>query len=849
MATSTRKKRKQIAQYAHPDKERVNNPPAGLVTAESDPDLGERATWRHDPHIDPELSWTGKAERTSFDMPTVSLHVHERIDPKTIIRAVRKEDSERQQIGLFEERRPFREAVEFYKHRDNWSNRLIAGDSLLVMNSLLQKESMAGKVQMVYFDPPYGIKYGSNFQPFVNKREAKDGKDEDLSVEPEMIKAFRDTWELGIHSYLTYLRERLLLAHELLHDSGSVFVQIGDENVHRVGMILDEIFGAGNRVATITFATTSGSSTAHLPQIADYIIWCAKDKKQLKYRQLFEELTRAEIIELFSSYVGIELADGTTRKPTKEERFDPDKHLPQGARIYQRTSLDSQGESTTGRSESFEWQGTTYPCTKGRQWSVSHRALERLGELKRLEAMEEQRKIRWKKYEDEVPGRRISNIWPAQMYPSSKRYVVETATQAIARCLLMSTDPGDLVLDITCGSGTTAYTAEQWGRRWITCDTSRIAITLAKHRLMTAHFDYYKLRYSEEGVGSGFEHEKVNTYSPKILADGDPPKTIDLYDRPLKDSARARVTGPFTVEAVPAPYVKSIDESSSEHERSEAPSDLSIARSGETRRQHEWRDELQKCGVRGKNGQQIKFSRVEPLSCRHLHADAETLSGNGSKPARAVIAFGPEHAPLGAPQVDAALGEAESLRPKPAMVIFAAFQFDPEAAKDIDETKWPGVALLKAQMNADLHTDDLKKKRSSNESFWLIGQPDARLEQIRSGADTGKWIVEVHGFDYFDITENKVVSGNTDTIVSWMLDTDYDGRSLYPHQVFFPMPGQKNDWRDLAKNIKAEIDEELMDVYTGTVSLPFELGERQRVAVKIIDHRGTESLRVLEKPK
>ena len=850
MTTGTRKKRKEIAQYAHSDKERVNNPPAGLVTAESDPDFGEKTTWRYDPHLDPQLDWAGKAERDRFDVPAVSLHVHERIDPKTIIRAVRRESSEEQQIGLFEERRPFREAVEFYKHRDNWSNRLIAGDSLLVMNSLLQKESMAGKVQMVYFDPPYGIKYGSNFQPFVNKREAKDGKDEDLSVEPEMIKAFRDTWELGIHSYLTYLRDRSLLARDLLHESGSIFVQIGDENVHRVSMILDEVFGAENRMATITFATTAGAATVHLPQVADYLLWYTKDKKQVKYRQLYEHLTRSEILEFFSPFGndGIELADGTTRKPTDAERFDPDKNIPDGARIYRRTALDSQGISTTGRSEPFVWRGRTFHCGANRHWSISHKGLARLEELGRLEALEEQATLNWKKYEDEVPGRRISNVWPAQMYAKVKRYVVETSTRTITRCLLMATDPGDLALDITCGSGTTAYVAEQWGRRWITCDTSRIAITLAKHRLMTAHFDYYRLRHPEEGIGSGLEYERVNTYSPKILAEDAPPKTVDLYDRPIKETGTARVTGPFTIEAVPAPYVESIDRLG-ENEPPEIANDSSISRSGETRRQQEWRDELEKSGVRGKSGQQIKFSRVEPLPCRYLHADAETLPDNGSKPTRAVISFGPEHAPLGPQQVDASISEAESLRPKPAMVIFAAFQFDPEAAKDIDEAKWPGVTLLKAQMNADLHTDDLKKNRSSNESFWLVGQPDARLEQVRSGENTGKWTVEVHGFDYFDIQKNEVVSGDTDTIVTWMLDTDYDGRSLYPRQVFFPMSGQKNDWRDIAKNLKAEIDEELMEVYTGTVSLPFEFGERQRVAVKIIDHRGTESLRVLEKPR
>ena len=854
-------KGKPVEQYAHTDKKRVNNPQVGLVTPEADPDRGEKKVWQYDLHLDPQLQWTGKAEQASLEVPTVSLHVHERIDPKTIIEAVRKSHDDGGQKSLFEERKPLREAIEFYKHRDNWSNRLVAGDNLLVMNSLLEKESMAEKVQMIFFDPPYGIKYGGNFQPFVNKLDVKDGKDEDLSTEPEMIKAFRDTWELGIHSYLKYLRDRLLLARDLLHESGTVFVQIGDENVHRVSMVLDEIFGAENRVATISFATTSGSSTAYLPQVADYLLMYAKNKKQVKYRQLYEPLTRAEIVDYFNWHVMVDLVDGTCRKPTLGERFDPDRNLPKGARIYRRTGLDSQGVSTTGRSDPFEWDGRMFHCGRKRQWSISHEGLNRLGELGRLESLEGQTSLMWKRYEEEVPGRRISNVWPAQMYPSNKRYIVETSTKAIQRCMLMTTDPGDLVLDITCGSGTTAYVAEQFGRRWITCDTSRVALALVKQRLMTASFEYYKLAHPDEGIGSGFEYKAVETFSPKILAEGAPPDKIFLYDQPLKENGKVRITGPFTVEAVPAPYAKnavSVDELKQDVEKGGV-GDATVTRSGETLRQSELRDELLRCGVRGKGGQRLTFNRVEPLPCKYLHAESEVRSINSgdsgidesqeidSEPIRAVISFGPEHAPLEPRQVELALEEAGTLRPKPKYIIFVAFQFDPEAAKDIDETDWPGVTLLKVQANTDLQTKDLKRGSSSNESFWLIGQPDVCLQQIRRGEYIGKWQVIVRGFDYFNPVTGEVESGNERRIAVWMLDTDYDGRSLYPRQVFFPMSGSREGWNKLAKNLKAEVDEDLISAYTGTISLPFDLGERQRVAIKIVDDRGIESMKIVER--
>ena len=446
----------------------------------------------------------------------------------------------------------------------------------------------------------------------------------------------------------------------------------------------------------------------------------------------------------------------------------------------------------------------------------------------------------------------------------------------------MTTDPGDLVFDPTCGSGTTAFVAEQWGRRWITCDTSRVALTLAKQRLMTAVFDYYELAHPSEGVGSGFKYKTVPHVSLKSIAnnpdirEGMSRERIDaaiarhapqetLYDQPFVDRKKHRVSGPFTVEAVPAPAVKSVEDllegappACAEASAGRQPADASIARSGETLRQGEWRDELLRAGIRGKAGQHIRFARLEPLpGCRHLHADGETRPndagadqvrevGAASEVQRIVVAFGPEHAPLEQRQVAQAIEEAQTLVPKPKLIVFAAFQFDPEAAKDIDETHWPGVTLLKAQMNADLLTDDLKKKRASNESFWLIGQPDVQVQRIAKGEDKGKLRVSVHGFDYYNTKTGGIESGGEDKIAVWLLDTDYDGRSLYPRQVFFPMAGAKEGWARLAKNLKAEIDEELIEAYRGTVSLPFEPGAHRRIAVKIVDDRGIESLKVTE---
>lgn len=973
----------QVLSYRHPDR-RVNNPEVGLVNADSDPEQ-PKTRWAYDPHLDPALQfdsaraqaealiddalagddpaamrraletlrrmsapylqWTGKAERTQFEVDTVSLHVHERIDAMSILSAVSQRQNATKkgastagisraggqkqpyfQPGLFEapfESVPLRTALDFYKHDRGWANRLVAGDSLLVMNSLLQKEGMAGRVQMIYIDPPYGIKYGSNFQPFVGKRDVKDRSDADLTQEPEMIKAFRDTWELGIHSYLTYLRDRLLLARELLSESGSVFVQISDENLHHVREIMDEILGAQNAVGTITFKKTSGAGspsggTQVLAKVSDYLVWYAKDAEKVKYRQLYRD--KALDGSGGSGYAMVQEPSGQRRRLRNDEQtlegvFTPD-------------NLTSQ---SSGGPQVFEWtfDGQVFAPQKS-GWKTTQTGMQRIHASRRLYAAGNT--LRYVRFFNDFAAFPINGLWDDTTtagFGDPKSYVVQTNSKVIERCLLMTTDPGDLVLDPTCGSGTTAYVAEKWGRRWITCDTSRVAITLAKQRLMTASFDYYQLRYPHEGLKGGFIYKTVPHVTLKSIANNaeidaiyerlhpgiatalaalnaalqthapfvpypvteggrkgqklvlglpgqelqewevpferpaDWPAALQaplaafhaarqkmqaemdrsiaanadsetLYDRPELAKDKLRVTGPFTVEAVPFPTVLSLEEHLPRTEQG-LEADLSIARSGNTQRQHAWRDELLKTGIRGKGGQMLKFAELEVLpGAACLHASGHLDTGE-----RVVVSFGPEHGALEQRQVEQALNEAGELFPRPKMIVFCAFAFDPEAAKDIDALK--GITALKAQMNTDLLTDDLKKARSSNQSFWLMGQPDVDLRQTADGL----WVVEVNGFDYFDTAKGELVSGGKGKIAAWSLDTDYDGRSLFPHQFFFPMAGKDEGWMKLKKNIRAELDETLLQQFTGTVSLPFEAGENRTVAVKIVDDRGIESLKIM----
>ena len=816
-----------VESYSHKGKKRKNNPPVGLVSTATDK-LNGRTRYQHDPHIDPYLSWAGKAEGMVFEVQNVSLHIHERIDPKRIIKAfLKKKEPRERQLELFgqpDNDPPLNKAIDFYRHEQDWTNRLIAGDSLLVMNSLLKKEGMASKVQMIYVDPPYGIKYNSNFQPFVNKTMVKD-RDEDIPAEPEMIQAFRDTWELGVHSYLTYMKARIVLAKELLSETGSIFVQISDENLHHIREILDEVFGPQNFVSLIAYRTSVPLKSTGLPGICDYIVWYAKDNSRKKYRDLF----RPREVGEGTVYTSVELPDGTRRKMTTEERANPSV-VPKGSRIFCTDNLVSSGYTPTCIFP-FTYKGKTYEPTSGKSWKTNLEGMNVLAKASRLDASG--KTLRYIGYVDEYPVMKITNLWTDVKGETDKIYVVQTATKVVQRCMLMATDPGDLIFDPTCGSGTTAYVAEEWGRRWITCDTSRVSITLAKQRLMAAIFDYYELAHPSEGIRSGFRYETVPHVTIGSIANDEPSKQEVLYDRPSVAKGTLRVTGPFTVEAVPCLRVRPFDGSEPRIESASA----QLSRTGETSRQAEWRDELKATGIRAVGGKALAFSRIEPMvATRFLHAEGEILEPNGTT-RRAYISFGPNFGPLEQRQVEEALKEARAFKPAPDFVIFAAFHFDPEAAKDIDLINWPGTKILKAQMSVDLLTKDLRKSRSSSHSYWLIGQPDVEVKKQKDGT----YRIRVNGFDYYDPISGEIISKGTKHIAMWFLDTDYDERSLYPDQVFFPEGDSKRDWTRLAKALNGEVNEELLEQFADVESLPFSAGESRRVGVKIIDNRGIES--------
>jgi adenine-specific DNA-methyltransferase len=556
---------------------------AGFVPDEVTPPV----RYPRDPSLDPQLVWRGKDEQDSADLevPSVPIYVQEKVVPRAIVEDLRRAGPvEDDAPSLFDDfdGLDFGDKVDFYAHEANWSNRMILGDSLLAMTSLAEREGLRGKVQMIYLDPPYGIRFGSNWQVSTRKRDVKDGKVEDATRQPEQVKAFRDTWELGIHSYLAYLRDRLVVARELLTESGSCFVQIGDENVHLVRTLMDEVFGSENFVSMITFKKTSGAGsfsggTTVLAATSDYLLWYCRDNERTKYRTVYRQK-----LDESGQYSWID--DGDVRRRANSpsaagRRFRPSPLTSETTRSGQTTvfPVDLGGRTLTPR--------------KG-GWKTNRTGMERLKQADRL--LSTGNTLSYVRYIDDFPAVPFTNLWEdtqASGFGDSKTYVVQTNTKVIERCLLMTTDPGDLVLDPTCGSGTTAYVAEQWGRRWITTDTSRVALTLARTRLMSAKLPYYLLADTPEGrrkeaelaglprgssaetradVRKGFVYKRVPHVTLKSIAnnpdirEGMSRQEIDaaiarhadselLYDQPYEDKARVRVAGPFTVESL-APH-------------------------------------------------------------------------------------------------------------------------------------------------------------------------------------------------------------------------------------------------------------------------------------------------------
>ncbi|KXK14701.1 MAG: Adenine specific DNA methylase Mod [Armatimonadetes bacterium OLB18] len=507
--------------YSKDEATRKNIPESGMVDyAPKTESRKPKSEYCWDPRESPQLVWAGKAglnkveveEQASLEVPLVNLHIHERVSTEAILRSVQRKDAQR---SLFADPElDFQKEIQFYKHDVDWSNRMILGDSLLVMNSLLEREGMRGQVQCIYMDPPYGIKYASNFQPRIDQRDVKDGKDEDLTREVMQVQAFRDTWELGVHSYLTYLRDRLLLSRELLKDEGSIFVQIGDENVHRVRCLMDEVFGEENFCAQIAFFKTTSQTSSLAAATVDYLIWYGKDREKIKFRQVHAEKTIQT--DKAGVYTWLELSDGSRRRMIPEERAGV-KDIPPGARVFR---LDNMTSQSGGETTSFpvDMNGKRLSSGKG-FWKTNRAGMDRLKSSNRITPSGIS--LAYIRYIDDFAAYPYANLWTdtgTGSFTEDKSYAVQTAEKVVSRCLLMTTDPGDLVLDPTCGSGTTAYVAEQWGRRWITMDTSRVALAIARHRLMTAAFDYYKLRHPTSGVSGGFVYKTVPHITLKSIA-------------------------------------------------------------------------------------------------------------------------------------------------------------------------------------------------------------------------------------------------------------------------------------------------------------------------------------------
>ncbi len=527
MATKTKKAKEtaSVDSIHHKDK-RANIPTEELRDfVAPDEKAPKTMLYPRDPSLDPQLVWKGKDEQDAEDLavPVVPIYIQEKIHPQALIEYVRAHaagNKEEVQASLFADFNgiKFEDYIEFYQHGQNWSNRMILGDSLLVMASLAEKEGLKGKVQMIYMDPPYGIKFGSNWQVSTRKRDVKDGKAEDLTRQPEQIRAFRDTWELGIHSYLSYLRDRLVLSRELLTESGAVFVQIGDENVHLVRSVMDEVFGSDNFVASVPFVKTSGSTREYLGGTCDHLLFYAKDRKVLKFRQVYRQKTIEGAAN--GPYGILRLEDGTSRRMTNEERLSP-ALIPAGARVYRLDNLQSQSigrEKGEGASCWFpvDLTGQQWLPNARSRWKTNESGMEALKQAGRLEATDSG--LYYVRYIDDFPAFPVGDIWTDTViagFASDKKYVVETSTKVIERCLLMVTDPGDLVIDPTCGSGTTAYVAEQWGRRWITTDTSRVALALARTRIMAAKYPYYLLADSDDGIQKEAETTGV---PPRVTA-------------------------------------------------------------------------------------------------------------------------------------------------------------------------------------------------------------------------------------------------------------------------------------------------------------------------------------------
>lgn len=778
----------------------------------------------------PFLKWAGKAERQQITVPTLPLFVHERHSTQAILETLKSHKARGQTLDLFGDLDlDIADRLDAYEHKGPWTNRLILGDSLQVMNSLLEYEGMGGQVQMIYFDPPYGVKFGSNFQPFVRKNKVKHGPDNEMIREPEMVKAYRDTWELGLHSYLSYMRDRLALAKELLTSDGSIVVQISDDNLHHVREIMDEVFNPENFIALIPFRKkTMPLGATYLEQMNDFLLWYGRNPKQAKFHQPYYE----QDVQGDFHWKWYELPNGSRHSMSKEE-VDNHSLLPEGARVFRLVSMWPPTFSESGVFD-VEYGGKKWPPAPGACYPSSPAGMKALVDAKRIEP--EGKYLRYVLYLDDYKLAKMNASWPDTIGARGKSYVVQTSDEVVRRCLNMTTDPGDLVLDITCGSGTTAFVAEQLGRKWITCDTSRVPIALARQRLLTATFPWYRLKEPSKGPAGGFVYERkqnrkgeeigglVPRITLKTIANGDDPVVVRVVDRPEVNDKITRVCGPFTVEATiqAAMSMEEDAEGASAQPQSSSPRAY-LDRMIEVLRQSK--------SLSLPGNETLQLENVRPLADReYLHAEA--LAKNGSEKTIA-IAFGPEDGAIGSDYVfNAAM---EAMQQGFGQLFLFGFAIQAKARELLEKMKIPTAYI---SMTPDVVMSDLLKTTKGSEIFSITGLPDVRLEKAGKRDDgTPLYRVVLRGLDIFLPHLMDTDHIDAENLPCWMLDTNHNGMAFYASQVFFP---KTSAWDNLQKSLKGQFEDSVWSHLAGTVSEPFALGDKKRIAVKVIDERGNE---------
>jgi adenine-specific DNA-methyltransferase len=838
-----------VEAFKHEDK-RVNIPTADSSELVS-PDVAQPTKLRYprNPDLDPQLVWRGKDEQDGEDLVVDAppIYIQEKIVPQVIIENLRKV-VEKPQLSLFEDFDGLSgyESVEYYQHEANWSNRMILGDSLQVMASLAEKENLRGKVQMIYIDPPYGIRFGSNWQVSTGSRNVTDNNVQHVTREVEQIKAFRDTWEDGISSYVSYLRDRLAVAQSLLTDSGSIFVQIGDENLHLVRSVLDEIMGRENFCAQISFRTTTGATGILLPGTVDYVLWYAKNIDNVKYNQLYR-LKQAGG-QGGSAYGYVEINEHR-RRMTPDERANPDK-LPVDARIYGLDNLTSQSagrEKGEGAASWFkvDFEGRQFTPTMQSRWKTNQIGMSRLQFANRLGVAGNT--LRYVRFIDDFPAFPLNNFWDDTSiagFGDPKLYVVQTNTKVVERCVLMTSDPGDLVLDPTCGSGTTAYVAEKWGRRWITMDTSRVALALARQRIMGAKLPLYQLADPGGDIRKAFIYKTIPHITLKSIATNPDIKPmmsrgeIDtaikrhaeseiLYDDPEEDRRKVRVAGPFTVESL-SPH-STVSPTRSESENTAAADDQSSFEKSII-------DNLLKAGVQnGRKSERLLFDSLVPYAGERIQGEGvQRETGD-----RIGVSIGPQFGTVDPEWIRLAAREATRGLGFDVLLV-CAFAFDPQANESVKEFSIGRVRVVLVRMNSDLAMGDvLLKKTGSGNLFTIFGEPDIKIDR-----DGDELTVEIRGVDVYNPTTGEIRSSDTREIALWMIDTDYDGESFFVRHCYFT--GDNDPYKRLKAALKADIDPEAWETLYQTKSRPFKRPDKGKIAVKVINHYGDEVLQVYD---